>query len=98
MENFTICVIYKAKEKGAREAFVSELSSSGVLDLIRAENGCLKYEYYYSADDECKLVLFEEWQNKECQKIHMTQPHMKTAMEIKAKYIDSATLKQIKAV
>lgn len=95
MEKFTICVIYKAKNERARELFVNELSERGVLELIRNENGCLKYEYYYSSDDKTKLVLFEEWQSKECQQIHMTQPHMKTAMEIKAKHIDSAELKQI---
>ncbi|MBQ7412052.1 MAG: antibiotic biosynthesis monooxygenase [Clostridia bacterium] len=96
MEKFTICVIYKAKSALAREEFVKELEKSGVLSSIRAENGCLKYEYYNSVEDETRLVLFEEWQDKECQQVHMTQPHMRTAMEIKAKYIDSAELKQIK--
>ncbi len=98
MEKFTICVIYKAKEKGAREAFLDELSKNGIVDLIRAENGCLRYDYYYSAEDELKLVLFEEWQSKECQQIHMTQPHMKTAMQIKGKFIESAELKEIKII
>lgn len=93
--NFTILVIYKAKYEGAREEFVKELTERGVLDAIRAENGCLNYEYYYSNEDKCKLVLFEKWESTDHQKIHMTQPHMALAMEIKSKYIDSAELKQI---
>lgn len=95
MEKFTICVVYTAKNSKAREEFVKELHKTGVLSLIKGENGCLKYEYYNSVDDETKLVLFEEWENKECQQIHMTQPHMKTAMDIKSKYIEKAELKQI---
>lgn len=95
MEKFTICVIYTAKDKEARDTFVEELKNNGVLDAIRSENGCLKYEYYSSLEDETKLVLFEEWQDKSCQQVHMTQPHMKTAMEIKQKYIDKVEIKQI---
>lgn len=92
---FTILVIYKAKSENAREAFVKELTESGVLAAIRSENGCLAYDYYFSNDDKLKLVLYEKWASREHQKVHMTMPHMVTAMEIKSKYIDSAELKQI---
>lgn len=95
MESFTILVIYNAKYDGAREEFVKELTDSGVLSSIRGENGCLNYEYYFSNEDKCKLVLYEKWETREHQKTHMTQPHMALAMEIKNKYIESATLKQI---
>ncbi len=95
MKTFEILVIYKAKAEGERERFVAELTKSGVLSSIRAENGCLCYEYYFSNEDTCKLVLFEKWESAEHQRLHMTQPHMKTAMEIKSKYIESATLKKI---
>ena len=92
---FTILVIYKAKSKNAREAFVKELTESGVLSKIRNEDGCIAYDYYFSNDDKLKLVLYEKWASREHQKVHMTMPHMATAMEIKSKYIDSAELKQI---
>ena len=96
MEKFTICVLYKAKSKETREKFVSELAEKGILSAIRAENGCLKYEYFTSLDDETSLVLFEEWLDKSCQEEHMKQPHMSEAMQIKAKYIESVEIKQIK--
>ena len=92
---FTILVIYKAKSENARKAFVKELTDSGVLNAIRSENGCLAYDYYFSNEDKLKLVLYEKWASREHQKVHMTQSHMATAMEIKSKYIDSAELKQI---
>lgn len=95
MDNFKICVIYTTRPD-SREAFVEELIASGVLESIRKEDGCIRYEYYYSAEDECKLVLFEEWQSKTHQQVNMTQPHMKLAMEIKGKYVESVELKELK--
>ena len=95
MDNFTILVIYRAKNNGDREAFVKELTNNGVLDAIRSEDGCQAYEYYYSNEDAKVLALYEKWESPEHQKVHMTQPHMKTAMEIKSKYIESVQLKKI---
>ena len=95
--NYTIYVIFDCFE-GKREAFVEKVKAEGLVDAIRAEDGCLKYEYYFSTEDNAKLVLFEEWRDKECQKIHMTQPHMSLAMQIKGKYIESATLKEVKII
>ena len=95
MNSFTILVIYNAKNEGDRESFVKELTEKGVLDAIRGEDGCQAYEYYYSNEDAKVLALYEKWESPEHQKIHMTQPHMKTAMEIKSKYIDSVKLKKI---
>ena len=95
MENFTILVIYKAKSVGDRENFVKELTERGVLTAIRNEDGCFAYDYYFSNEDEKTLVLYEKWESPNHQKVHMTQPHMKTAMDIKAKYIESVQLKKI---
>ena len=95
MESFEIIVIYKAKSVGDRENFVKELTESGVLTAIRNEDGCFAYDYYFSNEDEKTLVLYEKWESPAHQKTHMTQPHMKTAMEIKSKYIESVELKKI---
>ena len=95
MNEFTILVIYTSKNIGDREAFVKELSENGVIDAIRNEDGCMAYDYYYSNEDERTLVLFERWESPQHQKVHMTQPHMKTAAEIKGKYIQSVKLKKI---
>ena len=95
MENFTILVIYKAKSVGDRENFVKELTECGVLTAIRNEDGCHAYDYYFSNEDEKTLVLYEKWESPAHQKVHMTQPHMKTAMDIKAKYIESVELKRV---
>jgi quinol monooxygenase YgiN len=94
--NFEILVMYTAKSEGDRELFVQEMKDSGILDAIRNEDGCIKYDYLYSDSDKCSLMLYEIWESKEHQKIHMTQPHMADAMSIKNKYISSVSLKELK--
>ena len=95
MENFTILVIYNLKNDGDREAIVKEMTESGVLNAIRNEDGCYIYDYYYPVENAKQLVLYEKWESIEHQKVHMTQPHMKTAKEITGKYVESVSVKKI---
>jgi len=95
MADFIISVIYTFENQGDREKAVKEMTESGVLAASRNENGCLTYDYYDSVEDGKTMVLYEEWESAEHQKIHMTQPHMKTAMEIMGKYPKSTVIKKL---
>lgn len=75
MEELMLYVRYQAKP-GCREKFVRQLVEEGILTLIRQEDGCLAYDYYFSAQDENELLLIERWQSAEHQRVHMQQPHM----------------------
>ena len=90
-----LIVKYHAKDSISRVQFVSELMSSGAAASVRAEDGCIRYDYYYSAEDECEVLLFEQWESKEKQEVHMTQPHMATIKGIKEKYIESTELETL---
>ena len=68
---------------GKREEFVEAVKAAGVLDAIRAEDGCLRYDYYYSDSDETELLLIEAWETKRHQEIHISQPHMATLRSLK---------------
>ena len=95
MADFIIAVRYTFKEEGGREKAVKEMTESGVLAAIRNEDGCLTYDYYFPVEDPKSLALYEEWESAAHQKIHMTQPHMKTALEIMGKYTESVTIKKL---
>ena len=90
MEELMLYVRYQAKP-GCREKFVRQLVEEGILTLIRQEDGCLAYDYYFSAQDENELLLIERWQSAEHQRVHMQQPHMARLKELKAQYIDHNT-------
>ena len=54
-----------------RGAFIEKVKSTGVLDAIRKENGCIRYDYYLSEKDNNELLLIEQWETKEHQQIHI---------------------------
>ncbi|MBQ2704025.1 MAG: antibiotic biosynthesis monooxygenase [Clostridia bacterium] len=78
-----------------RQAFIEKVKSSGVLDAIRAEDGCIRYDYYLSEKDENELLLIEQWESKDHQQIHLTQPHMDTLRSFKEDYITNTLLGEV---
>lgn len=83
-------------QAGCREKFVRQLVEEGILTLIRQEDGCLAYDYYFSAQDENELLLIERWQSAEHQRVHMQQPHMARLKAIKEQNVDSTTLGKVR--
>jgi quinol monooxygenase YgiN len=75
-----------------REAFIEKVKESGVLSAIRAEDGCIQYDYYYSEKDPDEILLIEAWESRRHQEIHITQPHMDTLRSIKSECITDTKL------
>lgn len=78
-----------------REAFIQKVKDTGILDAIRAEDGCIRYDYYLSEKDPNELLLIEQWESKQHQKIHITQPHMAQLREFKGDYITNTILGEV---
>lgn len=83
---FTIYVVFKCYE-GKREAFVERVRKEGILDEIRAEDGCLRYEYYYPDENKNELLLIEAWESEAHQQAHLKTAHMNTLKAFKNEYI-----------
>lgn len=77
-----LSVNYFAKP-ARREEFLRRIVEGGILAAIRAEEGCLRYDYYLSCQNEDEILLLEEWDTAEHQRIHMEQEHMKRLRVIK---------------
>ena len=97
MEELKLYVVYHAKP-GGRELFVRTLVEQGVLTAIRNEPGCLAYDYYFSAQEENVVLLIEQWETEEHQRVHMQQPHMTRLRELKAQYIDDTSMGKVQLV
>lgn len=78
-----------------REAFIRKVKETGILDAIRAEDGCVKYDYYLSEQDANELLLIEQWETKQHQQIHITQPHMARLRGFKGDYITNTVLGEV---
>ena len=90
---YTIYVIFNCLP-GKREGFVERVKLEGILADIRAEDGCLRYDYYFSDSDENELLLVEAWETKQHQQIHIEQPHMARLRALKDDYVASTELRE----
>lgn len=80
---------------GKREAYIQRVKDEGILAAIRAEDGCLKYDYYLSEKDGNEILLIEQWETKQHQQIHLTQPHMARLRQFKGDYVADTVLGEI---
>lgn len=90
---YTISVVFKCIP-GKREAFVERVRAEGIRDAVLAEDGCHRYDYYFSDADKNELLLIEAWESEKHQKAHIEQPHMARLRSFKSEYIESTTLKE----
>ena len=91
MSALKLMVTYDVKP-GCREKFLQDIIDAGIDKKIRNEKGCVYYNYYFAAQKPDELLLLEEWESAEDQKVHMTQPHMQQLFAIKDKYCNGTKL------
>ena len=75
---------------GQRDAFLKK--AAAIRPQILAENGCVQYEYCPSAADENKIILVEQWDSRQAQKIHLDQPHMQGIYAAEKEHVADVTL------
>ena len=73
-------------KSGSARAFAEEMTSSGTVDVIRNENGNLRYEYYLSFDDLETVLLIDEWTDQAAIDRHHASPMMQKITELRDKY------------
>ena len=71
---------------GAARRFAEEMTASGTVDLIRAEAGNLRYEYYISFDDPETVLLIDSWTDQTAIDAHHASPMMATIAALREKY------------
>ena len=80
-------VTVNLRYKGANaRAFAEEMTVSGTVDLIRAEAGNLRYEYFQSLDDPETILLIDSWTDQAAIDAHHASPMMATIAELREKY------------
>ena len=60
--------------------------SSGVVDRVRAEEGNLRYNYFFTMDDPETVLLIDRWESEEALDEHHKSPMMKEIAELRDKY------------
>lgn len=78
--------IYYSGINGSARKFAREMMSSGVVSDIRAEDGNLRYDYFYPVDDEETVLLIDSWKDQKSIDIHHASPMMAKIIELREKY------------
>ena len=78
--------IYYTGENGSARKFAEEMVQSGTVDMIRNEEGNLRYEYFQPLDDAETVLLIDQWESQEAIDIHHASPMMQTIAELREKY------------
>ena len=78
--------IYYSGEKGAARAFAGEMVQSGAVAAIRAEEGNLRYAYYFPMDEPETVLLIDQWRDQAAIDAHHASPMMGQIAALREKY------------
>ncbi|MBQ6365335.1 MAG: antibiotic biosynthesis monooxygenase [Oscillospiraceae bacterium] len=81
----TIHLYYTGKNGSARR-FAEEMTGSGIAADIRAEEGNLRYEYYFPMDDPETVLLIDQWRDQATIDLHHASPMMAQITALREKY------------
>ena len=78
--------LYYTGSNGSARAFAEEMVRSGTADAIRAEEGNLRYEYFFPMDDPETVLLIDQWQDQAAIDTHHASPMMGQIAALREKY------------
>ncbi len=81
----TIHIFYTGKNGSARD-FAREMTESGLVAKIRAEEGNLGYAYYHPAEDPETVLLIDRWRDQGAIDAHHKSPMMAEIAALRKKY------------
>ena len=81
----TVNLRYTGKDGAARK-YAEEMTTSGTVAAIRAEDGNLRYEYYQPLDDPETILLIDSWEDQAAIDAHHASPMMATIAALREKY------------
>ena len=83
--SITINIYYTGKT-GAARAFAEEMTASGTVDAIRAQEGNLRYAYFFPMDDPETVLLIDAWRDQAALDVHHASPLMAQIAALREKY------------
>lgn len=78
--------IYYSGTDGNAKKFAEEMVLSGIAGDIRAEEGNLRYDYFFPMEDEETVLLIDSWKDQRALDAHHASPMMKRIAKLREKY------------
>lgn len=83
--SFTVNIYYTGKNGSAKE-FAREMTESGLVNKIRAEEGNERYEYFFPLDDPETVLLIYRWRDQQALDAHHKSEMMEEIAALRKKY------------
>ena len=83
--SLTVNIYYTGKDGSARK-FAEEMTSSGLVERIRGEEGNEKYAYFFPAEDPETVLLIDRWRDQAALDVHHKTPMMEQIAALRTKY------------
>lgn len=83
--SLTVNLYYTGKNGAARQ-FAEEMERSGIAAAIRAEEGNLKYAYFFPMNDNETVLLIDSWRDQKALDAHHASPMMRDLASLREKY------------
>ena len=78
--------LYYTGTNGSARRFAEEMIASGTVDAIRAEDGNLRYAYFFPMDDPETVLLIDQWRDQAAIDLHHASPMMAQIAALREKY------------
>ncbi len=78
--------LYYTGKNGSARAFAEEMMSSGIVEQVRAEEGNLRYQYFFPMEDPETVLLIDKWRDQAALDFHHKSPMMQEIARLRTKY------------
>ncbi|MEM8951723.1 MAG: putative quinol monooxygenase [Pseudomonadota bacterium] len=68
---------------------------SKLIEITRAEQGCIRYDLHQDNENPAHFLFFESWENRELWRNHMNAPHLAAYMAATEGAVDAFTLHEM---
>ena len=90
----TLTIVANIKAKADKIALVkAELEK--LVDVTRAEEGCLQYDLHQDNENPAHFLFFENWESRELWQAHMDNQHLKDFLAETEGAIEETTLSEM---
>lgn len=90
----TLTIVARIKARPEQDHLVkSELLK--LIDITRAEKGCLQYDLHQDNSDPSVFMFYEHWESRELWQVHISAPHLQDYGAATAGSVEDFTLNEM---
>lgn len=66
-----------------------------LIDITRAEKGCLQYDLYQDNENPAHFMFYENWESRDLWQAHMTAQHLQDYLAATEGAVDELTVNEL---